>query len=84
MVAYGGVCPCGESDIACLTIDHINDDGATERKKMGYRNKSGGGEPMYRWLRRFGFPRDKYQLLCFNCQWKKKAYGPGFLKAAGA
>jgi len=70
IAAYGGGCRrCGEKDHACLTIDHIKNDGAVERAK-GIR----GGGPMYLWLRRFGYPTDNYQLLCWNCQWKKRVY----------
>jgi len=76
IAAYGGVClACDEKDPACLTIDHVRDDGAAERRKMG---SGGGGTNLYRWLRRFGFPKDNYQLLCHNCQWRKRIYGPEF------
>jgi len=53
-----------------LTIDHINDDGAHDRKI----NKVGGGVIFYGRLIRLGFP-EGFQVLCFNHQWKKRMLG---------
>lgn len=75
LAEYGGCClnpACKETDPACLTIDHVFDDGAEERKKL----KTG----LYAMLRRWGYPKDRYQLLCHNCQWRKRAYGPDISK----
>jgi len=59
---YGGKCElCGEDDPHCLTIDHINEDGAEERKMIG------GTYTFYRKLRDNNYPRDNYRLLCYNC-----------------
>lgn len=53
---------CGEKELMFLAIDHINNDGAKDRKITG----SGG--QFYRWLKKNDFPnKDKYQILCFNC-----------------
>jgi hypothetical protein len=70
---YGGKCVCcGESEPEFLTIDHIKENGAEERRK----NKSAGaGSGFYRWLKGQGWPRDGYQLLCFNCNCAKRLYG---------
>ena len=69
--AYGNECAgCGLTEKACLTIDHIHDNGAEERKRIG--------TDIIRWLRRHGFPKDDYQILCHNCQWRKRTYGPCF------
>ena len=74
ITAYGGGCnACGERDPATLSIDHIFDDGAEERRRGG-----GAGRDLYTWLRRHGFPKDRYQLLCMNCQYRKRNYGPDF------
>ena len=60
--AYGGHCSCcGESNPLFLTADHVNNDGAIERKTF-----VGRGTPFYIKARREGYP-SKYQLLCFNC-----------------
>lgn len=65
--AYGGRCVCcGESEKVFLNIDHINNDGALDRLKSQLF-----GTKMYRFLRRNGFPKDNYQLLCCNCNWAK-------------
>lgn len=61
---------CGEMELLFLTIDHINNDGAEDRKKTG----SGAG--FYRYLKRNNFPnKDKYQVLCFNCNHGKQING---------
>lgn len=60
---YGGKCVCcAESNYAFLTIDHVNQNGAEERKK----NQSAGGVLLYKKLVELGFPAG-YQLMCFNC-----------------
>ena len=69
LTTYGhGKCACvqcGEDRIACLSIDHVNNDGAAERKsrkKFGYH--------FYRFLIASGYPLG-YQTLCMNCQFIK-------------
>jgi hypothetical protein len=63
MKEYGNKCACcGEDQIEFLTIDHINNDGAIERKTI-----SSGGHNFYSWLLKNNCPKDKYQILCFNC-----------------
>jgi hypothetical protein len=67
LTAYGGKClHCGIDDPEVLDIDHIDNDGAAHRKS-GKR-----GWQLYRFLRNQGYPKDKYQLLCRNCNWKKE------------
>lgn len=58
---------CGEQDIRVLCIDHIDGDGANQRKELNLH----GGWAFYQWLRSNGFP-DGYQVLCMNCNWKKR------------
>lgn len=61
--AYGGACACcGESHHEFLTIDHIDGDGAAER-----RENAMVGAKIARVLRERGWPKDRYRLLCFNC-----------------
>lgn len=64
--AYGGAfcCLCGEKRLAALTIDHIGGGGADHRESLGDRRK--GGLPVYRDLRRRGFPAG-FRVLCSNC-----------------
>lgn len=66
---YGGKCVCcGETERGFLTIDHIFNDGNTERKTTTTAT-------FYRKLRKEGFPRDRYQCLCYNCNCAKGALG---------
>ena len=70
--AYGGaICKCcGETERHFLTIDHLNNDGAKERREMNNR----GGYAFYAKLRTRGFPSG-YQVLCFNCNMAKGHHG---------
>ena len=56
---------CGESRLACLSIDHINGNGAYARKTY---HRSGNN--IYSWLKKENFPKG-YQTLCMNCQFCK-------------
>lgn len=70
LAAYGGACACcGESTPEFLGIDHIFNDGAEDRKRRGM-----SGYTLYRHLRRNGFPKDRFQLLCHNCNQAKGYY----------
>jgi hypothetical protein len=68
---YGGCCQhCGFDDFRALQLDHINDNGAEER-----RNLPGGGWQFYHFLKKNGFP-EGYQTLCANCntikEWERR------------
>jgi hypothetical protein len=66
---YGGRCVgCGEENIEFLTIDHINNDGAQERKETGRF-----GAIFYRYLLKTALS-DKYQILCYNCNCSKEYF----------
>ena len=71
MSAYSnGVVQCAQCrihDIDVLTIDHIHNNGAVERRTL----KKYGGIDFYRHLRKNGYP-DGYQVLCMNCNLKKE------------
>jgi hypothetical protein len=71
--AYGGYkCNCcGETEQLFLSIDHVHNDGAQERKAGLY---SGSGTAFYIWLRKNKFPPG-YQVLCMNCQVGKHKNG---------
>ena len=71
--AYGGyICKCcGEDEPMFLSIDHIDNNGAAERKSGLYR---ASGTAFYQWLRKQKFPSG-YQVLCMNCQVGKHKNG---------
>ncbi len=70
--AYGNKCVCcGESNHEFLTIDHINNDGAKHRKEQNLH----GGFSIHAWLKRNNFPKDNFQILCWNCNCAKGHYG---------
>lgn len=58
---------CGESRMACLSIDHINGGGCKHRLNTSLRSS----DSFYRWLVREDYP-DGYQTLCMNCQFIKR------------
>ena len=68
---YGGPTPkcacCGETHVEFLQIDHINNDGAAHRKRVGE------GTAMYRHLKRT-WP-EGYRVLCANCNWSRGIFG---------
>jgi hypothetical protein len=76
ITAYGEECACcGENQAEFLTIDHISGDGARHRKQIGSARKRASSDTLYRWLKKNGFPKDNFQLLCFNCNCAKSSSG---------
>jgi hypothetical protein len=67
---YGGECAlCNTDEMAVLSIDHINNDGYKDRKLS---------HSQYEILKRNlqnGQKRDDLQVLCMNCQFRKRIYG---------
>jgi predicted nucleic acid-binding Zn ribbon protein len=60
---YGGRCAeCGEEELLFLTIDHVSDDGAAHRQRVG--------PVINRWLRQNSYPSG-FQVLCYNCNLRK-------------
>ena len=67
---YGGVCVCcGEDKVLFLTLDHVNEDGAEHRRKLG-----GSSRTIISWARKNLFP-NTLQVLCFNCNLGKSLNG---------
>ena|ERR1043166_2322766 len=73
--AYGSKCVCcGESRFHFLSLDHVNNDGAKELKAIrrfsSRKSKNGNGISsvgIWRLVKKAGFPKDRYRLLCYNC-----------------
>ena len=69
--AYGGKCQCcGESEPKFLELDHSDNSGAMHRKVTGTR-----GWRMYQLLKDAGGPKDRYRLLCSNCNLCRARFG---------
>lgn len=69
--AYGGKClDCGETDPIVLVLDHINDDANIEKELYGLNAR--GGHKHYARLKKEGWPKDRFQLLCANCNLRKE------------
>lgn len=61
--ALGWTCSCcGEDDIRFLSLDHIEGNGGQQRKELNLNCQQ-----IYRLARQQGFPKDKWQILCMNC-----------------
>jgi hypothetical protein len=68
---YDGKCECcNENEMMFLTIDHINGGGREENRKL-----SKAGVEFYRHLKKLGYPRDNYRLLCYNCNCSREIWG---------
>lgn len=65
---------CGENEYLFLCIDHINNDGGEQRKRLNKGINTGTSpSKIYQWLRVNKYP-DTVQVLCHNCNWGKR-YG---------
>lgn len=64
---YGHRCNwCWEDDEMALVIDHVNNDGHLDKKKL----KCHGGSPVWVQVVKEGFP-DRFQVLCASCNTAK-------------
>jgi hypothetical protein len=71
ITAYGGACSCcDERTPQFLQLDHINNDGAAER-----RRENANGVGFFARLKRRGWPKDRYRLLCANCNFGRLLNG---------
>jgi len=62
---FGGACnKCGFSDRRALQIDHVHGGGTKHVRKVSYRT---------RYTEALADTTGKYQLLCANCNWIKRA-----------
>ncbi len=69
--AYGARCQCpggcSEEYEEFLAIDHIDGAGAEHRREIGQK--------IYSWLKRNGWPKSNFRLLCHNCNSSMGLYG---------
>ena len=57
---------CGEKIIEFLEIDHVKNDGAEHRRKLGV-------SAIYHWINKNNFPNNvRLQVLCSNCNQGKR------------
>jgi hypothetical protein len=81
VAAYGGKCSwpgCTVCDQDMLNLDHINDDGKDDRDNAARTT----GYNFYIKIKRAGFPKDRFQLLCANHNLKKEILRRKALRAA--
>lgn len=64
---------CGFDKIDALCLDHIHNNGATQRKEQGisHRGFRGSGVRIYEYIRKNG-KIDGLQVLCANCNTMKE------------
>lgn len=68
--ALGRECACcGEDELDFLTVDHIHRD--------GYKDRHSGGRTLWSKIRREGYPKDRYQILCYCCNMGRERRGDG-------
>lgn len=66
VIAYGGECKhCGINNPIMLCLDHINGDAHIEKELFGENRR--GGYSNYARLKIEGWPKERFQLLCYNC-----------------
>lgn len=64
---YSGKCmDCGEVDPVVLTIDHVKGGGKQHRAELISK-----GNYFYCWLKKNNFPKDGFELVCRNCNWRR-------------
>ena len=68
--AYGNKCSCcGESQKEFLSLDHVSNNGAEQRRELN-KSKHKSTLSTYYWAVKNGFP-PSLQLLCHNCNMSK-------------
>ena len=74
LTAYGGRCACcGETELAFLTLDHVDNSGAAH---LRLRRASGEAMNTYRWAKANDYPAS-LRVLCWNCNCARHFRGNG-------
>jgi hypothetical protein len=66
---------CGEAEPNFLQIDHIANDGAEHRRRLGIATRSGSSRQHRLYQEVASGKTDGLQLLCANCNWGKARNG---------
>ena len=73
-IGLGGKCTCcGESELDFLTLHHIG--GWGHEHKKAYGRKNGQSIKIFTDVKRLGFPRDLFGVLCWNCHMTEEFRG---------
>lgn len=68
LIVYGGCCNCcGESHRQFLSLDHIDGKGNEHRFELTGNKRGGSTRFMLEKLKKLNWPKDNYQILCYNC-----------------
>src|SRR5271166_6393541 len=74
IAAYGGKCQCpggcNVTEPAFLGLDHTFGGGSRHRRQTRTQ-----GYKMYLLLREQGWPKDRYRLMCWNCNFSRSSFG---------
>lgn len=73
---------CGFADERALQIDHVNGGGQADRRERGYNS----GYPYTFFTKIMADPefKEKYQVLCANCNWIKRRERKEFNQGVGS
>lgn len=72
----GGECACcGEKRLEFLTVDHINGDGSEHRRSLASPNGKTSQGMIYKDIKKQGYPKDKFRVLCSNCNFSIGVWG---------
>lgn len=71
VIAYGGACSCcGEKQLEFLTVEHIDGNGKKHRDEVGH------GRYIYKDLKKRGWPKENFTIMCWNCNCARKYNRP--------
>ena len=72
IAAYGGRCSCcGEAEPGFLTVEHLYGDGGVHRRTLR-GGKGGNTREVCQDLKRRGWPKDGYTVMCWNCNMARR------------
>jgi len=75
LTALGGQCACcGERSPQFLVVHHKHGGGRAHHRATGVHTFNGASK-FYAEIKREGYPKDKYEVLCYNCHMAITNYG---------